>query len=221
MVIFIGANINGGDSMKKVYLSLVFGVVFVISGCSGSTSDGESSATNSEEASSSISSPSPTASVTPESESSMTTQPSTMTIEQAKDYYLDWICWSNESLDKLGSLAKGKSQSELFSDSFMKQARKAAKVQRETALALDAPNIGWPEDVVEPISGVVDSILKDVSSLNAIADAENLTEFSYQYNELANSSNSSAQKVRLRLGLPSADSRDDGCSGRDQKPVVP
>ena len=143
-----------------------------------------------------------------------------MTVEQAGAYYLDWICWSNKAMDWIGRSSKGKSTSQLLSDSFQSKARRAAKIQRETALALDAPTQPWPDDVQKPVSGVVDAILKDVSALNALADSKNSTDLAYAWRDLAKSSNTSAQKMRLRLGLPSANAQNDGCKGRGDDPRV-
>jgi len=203
--------------MRRIAISSIIATALIASGCSNTGAEVQSTETPVEN----TSAPSATQSQSPIPEETVTPtldSPEAMSIEQAGIYYLDWICWSNKSLDRLGGLINGKPNSEPLKNSVRTTVRKTAKVQRETALALDSPPQAWPDDVTKPVSGVVGDLLLDVSALNAMADAKDETGVAFARQDLSKGSNNTAQKVRLRLGLPSADSRDDGCKGRGAKP---
>jgi hypothetical protein len=158
----------------------------------------------------------PTASPTPSPPTPAPTGP--MSVAQAGDYYLDWVCWSNRAGDWISRSIEDKTFAQLVNDSFRAKARRAAKITRDTALALDAPPQPWPNEVLKPIDGVVDGLLQEVSALNQMALSETAFDLSYAWNDWVKGSNVSAQKVRLRLGLPSATSKKDGCAGRGSDP---
>lgn len=204
--------------MRHVAITTSVALAAVLAaGCSSSsTQQAEApSASVQPTASAPVASASPTASASPSASPSPT---GPMTVEQAGNYYLDWICWSNRSSEWIGKAARGKSNSQLLSDSFKAKARRAAKIRRDTALALDAPPQAWPDDVAKPISGVVDGLLSEVSGLNQLVDAKTSTDVAYAWRDYAKGNNTSAQKVRLRLGLPSANSQVDGCERRGDDP---
>ncbi len=75
---------------------------------------------------------------------------------------------------------------------------------------LDAPAQPWPTSVVKPVSTVVDSLLADVTYYDGIAKATNRDDIVSAANAKVKD-DSQAQKVRLRLGLPSSSSRNGGC----------
>jgi hypothetical protein len=205
--------------MRHIAIFSIVTTALIVSGCSNTGAEVQSAETP--VANTSAPSATPSQSPIPEmSETPTVVISEAMTIEQAGEYYLDWVCWSNKSLNRFGDATNDKSNSELLKDSLKSTIRRTAKVQRETALALDAPLQEWPDVVAKPVGGVVDSLLIDVSSLNSLADARNATDVAFARQDLAKSGNASAQKVRLRLGLPSADSRQDGCEGRGSDPRV-
>lgn len=158
----------------------------------------------------------PTASPTPSPPTPAPTGP--MSVAQAGDYYLDWVCWSNRAGDWISRNLAGKTYDQTLNDSLRAKVRRAAKITRDTALALDAPPQPWPDDVLKPINGVVDSLLNEVSAFNLLAGATTPSGRSHAWSEYLKADFVTAEKVRLRLGLPSANSKNNGCAGRGSDP---
>jgi hypothetical protein len=158
----------------------------------------------------------PTASPTPSPTTPAPTGP--MSVAQAADYYLDWVCWSNRAGGWISRNLAGKTYSQTLNGSLRAKVRRAAKITRDTALALDAPPQPWPDDVLKPMNGVVDSLLQQVSAFNLLASATTAFGRSHAWDEYLKADFVTAQKVRLRLGLPSATSKKDGCAGRGSDP---
>jgi phage tail tape-measure protein len=136
-----------------------------------------------------------------------------MTIEEAGEYYLDWVCQSNAAADRFDKLTRGKLYRDLVQRKYRDAALRAARAQRETAQALDSPPAPWPDEVAKPISGVVQSLLDDVSTYRALSKVRTEAQAIAAYDRLGRGKNTAAQTARLRLGLPPAGAKD-GCRNR-------
>lgn len=143
-----------------------------------------------------------------------------MTVEQAGDYYLDWICWSNKASDRYAALLKGTSWSTMTGKKYRAAAKRNAKIHREAAMALDAPPQPWPANVVKPVGKVVTLLLDEVDALNELAFVKSSDAAYRAWQDYIDGSNTGAQLTRLRLGLPSANSKNDGCKGKGKYPLA-
>jgi hypothetical protein len=143
-----------------------------------------------------------------------------MTVEEAGNYYLDWICWSNAWRARYGrAVGQGSTLGAWTSRKAHSAARTSSKVQRLVAQALDSPPAPWPDNVAEPISKVVNGLLGNVSEYADLASAKTTSDILAVTNRWAKQTNKSAQLVRLRLGLPAANTAaKSGCKGRGTKP---
>lgn len=138
-----------------------------------------------------------------------------MSIEQAAELYLTAVCPTNEYIDVFNE----KMSSWITSDNKLSAADKrmfedAQEVSRLAAQLLDSPPSNWPEGTEEGIDEIVVSLLQDVSKYQKAAVADTQSEAylaRYAVIDGGVNSNSQAQLVRLRLGLPAADAEDDGC----------
>lgn len=139
-----------------------------------------------------------------------------MSIEQASELYLTAVCPTNEYIDVLNE----KMSSWVTSDKKLSAADKrlfdaAQEESRLAAQLLDSPPADWPEGTEEGINEIVVSLLQDVSKYQSAANGETQSDAylaRYAIVDGGVNSNSQAQLVRLRLGLPAADAEDDGCA---------
>lgn len=154
--------------------------------------------------------PSPTDEVESSAEAS-----DVMSIEQASELYLTAVCPTNEYID----LFNEKMSSWVTSEKKLSAADKrlfedAQEESRLAAQLLDSPPADWPQGTEEGIDEIVVSLLQDVSKYQSAASGETQSDAylaRYAIVDGGVNSNSQAQLVRLRLGLPAADAEDDGC----------
>ena len=194
------------------------------SGTSATTPPGTPSTAVASLAATPSTSPTPAASASPTAQATAAPTPSPTgprTVEQAGEYYLDWVCWNNKATNKYATAVSGKSYSTLATKKYRDKALQLAKVNRTTAMALDAPPQPWPTNVAKPIAKVVAGFLGNVTALNTLADSRSANAATSSYAEYVKANNNfgvGPQQARMRLALPSAGSRKDGCKGRGSFP---
>jgi hypothetical protein len=138
-----------------------------------------------------------------------------MTTEQAADLYLQAICPTNEYLFMFNKQMKSWIDSKkALSAADKKLFASAAKESRAGAQLLDTTPAQWPPGTEAGIEEVIVSLLQDVSKYQKAAKAKTQSDAYFARYEVIDggiNSNSQAQLVRLRLELPPADAKNDGC----------
>jgi hypothetical protein len=144
--------------------------------------------------------------------------PAAMSRQDAGAYYLDWGCFANHSTVDVLSSFDGKSARTLLQPAYKATARRAAVVYRQAAAALASPPQPWPANVVNPVADVVKGIRTAGAGMTAIVKATTAKQVQAGLREFQSSATPSSGVVRQRLGLPPADGKDNGCTGRGQRP---
>ena len=130
------------------------------------------------------------------SASSTSIGPTELTIEQAGQRYLKYICQANAAGDRLEAAGYYETPyGQALTEEQRTALKKAAKVNARAARALEDPAYVWPEDVAEPVQTVSVQLYEFSSSSAAAAEDGTIT-------DLRGGPGKSASVVRLKLGLP-------------------
>lgn len=149
---------------------------------------------------------SPTATPTP--------TPSVMTKKEAGAAYLAAVCPSNIAGDKVDDYLDGRYDYQINVAKVRRQARDAVRAGRQAARALDEPAAAWPDNVSKQIVVVTSSLLADVDYYATLSRAKSGAGVISAWAAPSSGpkkERQAVQLVRLRLGLPAAGSKRDGC----------
>lgn len=164
-------------------------LVLVVAGCSAASNGGASPSLSAQNSESSTTAPAETPAVA----------------------YLKAVCPANAAQDRYQAVARNFDSGSASTAKLKAAAARVAVSDRKAAAALDSPTSPWPANVAKEIDTVVNANLAAVTYYEGIASAKNRTEVIAAAQEKLDD-NSKAQKVRLRLGLPAANSKNDGCA---------
>ena len=185
--------------MKKLTLAVGVATATLLAGCTGSGTDAGSSSAPPPTSASPSATPTPRVTPTP-----TPTGPVELTIEEAGDRFLTYVCASNAANDKYNATVD---KFDAFSGSSdtphpktVKAAQRGAKAYEETAQTLADPDHVWPENVRKDITTVANGIYEQSAWFASIAEARTWDDV----NSLRGSGKRvrAATAVRLALGLP-------------------
>lgn len=182
---FTALLITLGETLKKMHVLMALAVL-ALAGC------GAGAPPNSAPASLVATSFSP--SVTP------SPTPSAMSVAEAAKYYLAAVCPTNI----LGKKASDTVQAEPFD----LQAAKADVAAlrdgyRKTIETLSDGKVMWPETVKADVATLVDDTYKNLSGAENVANQTTEANFLAAWNNWETPPNATAQKIRVKLALPS------------------
>lgn len=202
-----------GEIVRKLMLGIGLIAVAFASGCSGAVTESSSGATTSVASASASSSAAPTPSSTPSPTPTPTaTGPVELTVDEAGERYLEFVCVSNAAKDKFSQVQQ-RLDPNTYSDTSI--AAKIKKVSQQTAdivaasaQGLSDPSFVWPQAVQEDMQKVGADLYEQSAWYASVADSETWADVD-TYRGSAKSSRA-ASAVRLALGLPP---RGSGCPG--------
>ena len=191
--------------MKKLILAVGVATATLLAGCTGSATDaGSSSAPPPTPAPSSAT---PAASATPTPTLTPTPTPTgsvELTIEEAGQRYLEYICASNASIAKY---TRPRDKFDAYTSSSdephpktKKGAQIAADAHAAAAKGLSDPGFVWPESVSNKVNVVATNLYEFASIYNSIAEAKTWSDADSFPS--GNKFSRAASAVRLALGLP-------------------
>lgn len=169
--------------MKKLQAVLV-ATAFAMAGCSTGTPS------------------SPDAAVTTDSASTPTPTPTVLTTEEAGKAYLAAVCPSNIQANKTSDVV----QAEPFDLAASKtETAKLRDTYRSTIEKLTNEKTLWPEAVKADIAALTEVMYDDLSGTENVAKQTTQPDFTSAWNSWTSSMTDrpgTAQKIRLKLGLP-------------------
>lgn len=188
--------------MKKLMFAVGVATATLLAGCTGSATDAGSSSAPPTSASPSAT---PTPSTTPTPTPTPTpTGPVELTIEEAGDRFLTYVCASNAAINKYNASVDKFDAYSGASDSphpkTVKAARRAAEAYVASAQAFVDPGYVWPESVQKDITIMATNQYEVASIYNSIADAKTWSDADSFPS--GNKFSRAASAVRLALGLP-------------------
>lgn len=170
----------------RTHIAISAVILIALSGCS---SDSASAPT----------SPAATvAAMDPSSEPTPAPTPTMMSIEQAGDYYLGTVCASNKVGDANNKAFDSQSYKKI-----KKTARQAITASRDAAKRLDDETVIWPANVAKDILVIQDAYFEEIAYYETLSHVSNLEEANSVPYNVAKKTSKSAQRIRLRLELPS------------------
>lgn len=191
--------------MNGLMLAAGLAAATLLAGCTGSATDAGSSSAPPPTPVSSSATPTPTPSATPTPTPTPTpTGPVELTIEEAGERYLTYVCVSNAANDKYFDTQDKYDAYASDSDSPHPKTRKAAQRGAEaystTAQALADPEYVWPESVQKDVAAVANYVYEQSAWFSSIAEADTWSDVS----TLRGSGKMAraATSLRLTLGLP-------------------
>lgn len=170
--------------MKKIYAVLALSTL-ALSACSAGGQAGTPAAPSSSSA---------TAKATP------TPTPTVLTVPEAGTYYLNAVCPSNLLADKANKVLQAKPLD-------LAAARKATAALRDgyrkTIERLSDPKVRWPESVKTDAAVLADNMYEELSNAANVASQTTEANLIAAWNAWESSPNTTAQKIRVKLNLPS------------------
>lgn len=138
-----------------------------------------------------------------------------LTIEEAGERYLDFVCESNAAKNKWSRVAEGLDPY-MYSDSavspkIQRLSEKTATAVAAAAQGISDPDYLWPEPVRKDLQLVGADLYEQSAWYASVAEADTWADTS-DYRSGAKASRA-ASAVRLALGLPP---RGEGCPGDDE-----
>lgn len=191
--------------MKKLMLAAGVAMATLLAGCTGSATDTASSSALPPTSASAASTAAPSATPMPTpTPTPAPTGPVELTIEEAGDRFLTYVCASNAANDKyyatLDKFDTYSSNSDTPHPKTVKAAKRAAEAYVATAQAFVDPGYIWPESVQKDITIMATNQYEVASIYNSIADAETWSDADSFPS--GNKYSRAASAVRLALGLP-------------------
>ena len=173
----------------------------LLAGCTGSATDAGSSSAPPPTSASTSATPTPSVTPTP---TPTPTGPVELTIEEAGDRFLTYVCASNASID-VYSRARDKFDAYTSSDAephpkTKKAAQKAADAHSAAARGLSDAGFLWPESVRNKVTTVATGIFEEAAFYSSVVEAKTWSDTDSR--PRGGKTSRAASAVRLTLGLP-------------------
>lgn len=118
--------------------------------------------------------------------------------EMAGERYMNVICPANEATDRWSLLASDVALGSAWSPEYRKEMKQLAAAYSKAARQLVDPNYEWPDTAAPSIERVAEQFYGDSAAVTRATKEDVVTEVDFS------TSTKSADRVRLRLGLPPA-----------------